>query len=209
MYTLAEVGHELLHDMLADFPPEQAADETEFLARLGQFSLLDSAERAAVLAARTRAVREQLAHLDAMRDLATVHGERWGALVTAELIRRHSRELTWLAELAGLAAQPDPRARARSRARAVTARAELTHPEDAGPAGPRPPRLGSLVQYALLAGPLLSMLDSSIVNVAVEPIARELHASLTTVQWTGRYLPPAALAALALPASPNIALSPD
>jgi MFS family permease len=40
------------------------------------------------------------------------------------------------------------------------------------------------VQYALLAGPLLSMLDSSIVNVAVEPIARELHASLTVVQWT-------------------------
>jgi len=46
-----------------------------------------------------------------------------------------------------------------------------------------PNRLGPLVQYALLAGPLLSMLDSSIVTVAVEPIARELHASLTTVQW--------------------------
>ena len=45
-------------------------------------------------------------------------------------------------------------------------------------------RTGPLVQYALLAGPLLSMLDSSIVNVAVEPIARELHASLTVVQWT-------------------------
>ncbi|HLK75927.1 MAG TPA: DHA2 family efflux MFS transporter permease subunit [Streptosporangiaceae bacterium] len=51
-------------------------------------------------------------------------------------------------------------------------------------ATPRPDRLGPLVQYALLAGPLLSMLDSSIVNVAVEPIARELHAGLTTVQWT-------------------------
>jgi EmrB/QacA subfamily drug resistance transporter len=45
-------------------------------------------------------------------------------------------------------------------------------------------RLGPLVQYALVAGPLLSMVDSSIVNVAVEPIARELHAGLTTVQWT-------------------------
>jgi MFS family permease len=41
-----------------------------------------------------------------------------------------------------------------------------------------------LVQYALLAGPLLSMLDSSIVNVAVEPIARELYAGLAVVQWT-------------------------
>jgi EmrB/QacA subfamily drug resistance transporter len=44
-------------------------------------------------------------------------------------------------------------------------------------------RLGPLVQYALLAGPLLSMLDSSIANVAVEPIARALHAGLTSVQW--------------------------
>jgi EmrB/QacA subfamily drug resistance transporter len=43
--------------------------------------------------------------------------------------------------------------------------------------------LGPLTQYALVAGPLLSMLDSSIVNVAVEPIARALPASLTSVQW--------------------------
>jgi DNA-binding PadR family transcriptional regulator len=108
VYTLTEVGHELLHDMLAEFPPEQAADETEFLARLGQFSLLNSAERSAVLAARTRAVRAQLAHFTAMRDLAIAHGERWGALATAELIRRHEQELAWLAELGELAGQPDP-----------------------------------------------------------------------------------------------------
>jgi len=63
---------------------------------------------------------------------------------------------------------------------AGTDREELSRP--AGPGSERP-RLGPFVQYALLAGPLLSMLDSSIVNVAVEPIARELHASLTTVQW--------------------------
>ena len=44
--------------------------------------------------------------------------------------------------------------------------------------------LGPLVQFALLAGPLLSMLDSSVVNVAVEPVARDLRASLTLVQWT-------------------------
>ena len=108
VYTLTEVGHELLHDMLADFPPEQAADEGEFLARLGQFSLLSSMERAMVLAARTRSVREQLAHLAMMRDLASEHGERWGELVTNELIRRHTRELAWLAELAELAAHPGP-----------------------------------------------------------------------------------------------------
>lgn len=41
-----------------------------------------------MLAARARAVHAQLAHFTAMRDLATAHGERWGALATAELIRR-------------------------------------------------------------------------------------------------------------------------
>ncbi len=107
VYTLTEVGQDLLHDMLADLPAEQAADPAEFLARLGQFSLINSAERAAVLASRTRAVREQLAHYQAMRDLAMAHGERWGALVASELIRRHEQELAWLADLAELAAQPE------------------------------------------------------------------------------------------------------
>jgi len=107
VYTLTEVGHELLHDMLADLPPDQAADPAEFMARLGQFSLINSAERAVVLAARTRAVREQLAHFEAMRDLAVAHAERWGALATGEMIRGHQRELAWLAELGELAAQPE------------------------------------------------------------------------------------------------------
>ncbi len=52
--------------------------------------------------------------------------------------------------------------------------------------GPTPTldRLGFLAQYGLLAGPLLTMLDSSIVNVAVAPIAAELHTGLATVGWT-------------------------
>ncbi len=49
---------------------------------------------------------------------------------------------------------------------------------------PRGHEAGVVIQYAMLAGPLLSMLDSSVVNVAAEPIARSLHASLGTVQWT-------------------------
>ena len=76
-------------ETLADLPADQAADPEEFAARLGQFSLLNSAERTRVLASRTSAVQAQLAHYQAMRDLAVAHGERWGAIVTAELIRRH------------------------------------------------------------------------------------------------------------------------
>ena len=108
VYTLTAVGHELLHDLIADLPPEQAADPAEFAARLGQFSLINSAERARVLASRAGAVRSQLAHYEAMRDLAIAHAERWGAIATTELIRRHEQELAWLADLAKLAAQPDP-----------------------------------------------------------------------------------------------------
>src|SRR6266700_730446 len=70
------------------------------------------------------------------------------------------------------------------RAREAGAVTAPAGPAELAPPGSAAPRTGPLVQYALLAGPLLSMLDSSIVNVAVEPIARELHASLTVVQWT-------------------------
>ena len=45
------------------------------------------------------------------------------------------------------------------------------------------PRLGRIAQTGLLVGPLLSMIDSSIVNVAVPDIAKELKAELDDVQW--------------------------
>jgi plasmid stabilization system protein ParE len=63
-----------------------------------------------VLAARGRAVRQQLEHSRAMRDLAALGGERWGVIATEELIRRLERELAWLAELGQLAAQDEPEA---------------------------------------------------------------------------------------------------
>lgn len=105
VYTITDTGRDLLHDMLAELPPEQAADESEFMARLGQFPLLSAAERQRVLASRTAAVTARLAHLEAMRQLAAEGGERWGALVTEELIRRDQQELRWLASLADLAGQ--------------------------------------------------------------------------------------------------------
>jgi MFS family permease len=44
-------------------------------------------------------------------------------------------------------------------------------------------RVGGLAQLGLMIGPLLTMVDSSIVNVAVADTARELHARLDRVQW--------------------------
>jgi|SRR5215469_1910613 len=107
VYTLTEVGRELLHDMIAELPPEAAADDAEFMARLGQFSLISPAEQAAVLAARIGAVSSRLAHLRTMGALAIEHGEHWGALVATELARRDEQELDWLADLDELVANSE------------------------------------------------------------------------------------------------------
>ncbi len=104
VYALTPLGRELLHDMIIDLPPEQAADDIEFMARLGQFSLLDPGERLAVLAARDRALERRLAHLAEMRALAG--GDRWALAVTTELIRRDEAERAWVADLRALAAEP-------------------------------------------------------------------------------------------------------
>ncbi len=104
IYALTPLGRELLHDMLVDLPPDQAADDTEFMARLGQFALLERDERRAVLDARDDALRTRLAHFAEMHALAS--GDRWAEAVTAELMRRDERERAWVAELRTLAAEP-------------------------------------------------------------------------------------------------------
>ncbi len=104
VYALTPLGRELLHDMIADMPPEQAADDIEFMARLGQFSLLDPGERLAVLTARDGALQTRLAHLGEMRERGV--GDRWAQAATTELIRRDEAERAWIGELRTLAAEP-------------------------------------------------------------------------------------------------------
>jgi DNA-binding PadR family transcriptional regulator len=104
VYALTPLGRELLHDMLADLTPEQAIDDYEFMARLGQFALLEPGERLAVLDARDQALETRIAHLAEM--LTRAAGDRWAAAVTTELSRRDVAERGWLAELRTLAAGP-------------------------------------------------------------------------------------------------------
>ena len=104
VYTLTPLGRELLHDMLADLPPDQAADRDEFLSRVGQFSLLDPGERLAVLAARDEALQVRLGHFAAMRELS--RGDQWAAAVIDQLIRLDQAERDWIAGLGKLAARP-------------------------------------------------------------------------------------------------------
>lgn len=102
VYRITAVGVELLLEMLADLPADQAGEEAEFLSRLAQFELLTPPERLAVLDARDAALRALLDHLRAMSERA--HGDQWASLITGELISRGEAERTWLAGLRALAA---------------------------------------------------------------------------------------------------------
>jgi hypothetical protein len=97
-------------------------------------------------------------------------------LVTAEERRR----LIGIRDAALIARATRLRAPGRTAVgRAGHRRVAPAHRQQARVAGPpacggRPVnrRFGAAVRYALLAGPLLAMLDSSVANVAVQPIAR-------------------------------------
>lgn len=102
VYSITPVGLELLHDLLAELPPESAGDELEFLTRLGQFSLLEPAERLAILDARDGALDARIRHLAALLDRA--RHDLWNREVTTELIRRSTTERQWLAAMRGSAA---------------------------------------------------------------------------------------------------------
>jgi DNA-binding PadR family transcriptional regulator len=107
VYALTDVGQELLHDMLADLPADQAGDDLEFLTRLGQFEFLSAPEQTAVLDKRDAALAERLNRLAELRERSG--GGQWSALVTTELIRRAEQERAWLADLRSLAGLPDNR----------------------------------------------------------------------------------------------------
>src|SRR5260370_30724211 len=62
VYEITDVGRELLHDMLAELPADQAGDEMEFLSRLGQFSLLEAAGRLPAVGAPDAAVLGPVQH---------------------------------------------------------------------------------------------------------------------------------------------------
>jgi DNA-binding PadR family transcriptional regulator len=105
VYTLTDVGRELLHDQLADLPDELAGDEAEFLARLAGFGRLTPPERRGVLAARGRVLAERRTRLAGLAEAAapgadTDTADPWAALVLDEVLRRIREEQAWLERLA-------------------------------------------------------------------------------------------------------------
>jgi DNA-binding PadR family transcriptional regulator len=98
VYAITDVGRELLHDMLAELPDELAADEAEFLSRVGHFERLTPTERLGVLDARERAVIARRARIQTLgQSPADASRNRWGLLVLDELLRRSHAEEHWIA----------------------------------------------------------------------------------------------------------------
>ena len=96
VYTITDVGRELLHDMLVDFPAELALSEPEFLTRVGNFGWLAGVEQRRVLDARDDVVAAKLDHLEA---LAAAQSDAWSRTVLDEVCRRYTAERAWLAGL--------------------------------------------------------------------------------------------------------------
>lgn len=104
VYAITDVGREMLHDMLAELPDELAADEAEFLSRVGHFDRLTPAERLGVLAARERVIAARRTRIEALaRSGEDASRNPWGLLVLDELLRRSHAEEHWIATLRGSA----------------------------------------------------------------------------------------------------------
>jgi DNA-binding PadR family transcriptional regulator len=102
VYTITDVGREMLHDMLAELPEELAGEAAEFLARLGSFRLLTGSERMRVLDTRDRALTRRR---DRLAGFAT-GADYWSRQVLTEVQRQIRIEQDWIGTLRAVAEKP-------------------------------------------------------------------------------------------------------
>ncbi|MFD2419470.1 PadR family transcriptional regulator [Amycolatopsis pigmentata] len=93
VYTITDVGRELLRDTLADLPADVADNDSEFLARLANFAWLEPTEQLRVLDARDLALKRERTRL---AGLALAQAETWSRMVLDEVCRRLDAERAWL-----------------------------------------------------------------------------------------------------------------
>jgi DNA-binding PadR family transcriptional regulator len=97
VYRLTGQGHEVLHDLLVDFGPAEAASEAEFKTRVAHFHLIDPTDRLAILQARQAALDTML---DRQRGFAAAEAAgTWAVTVLAQTIQQNELERSWVGEL--------------------------------------------------------------------------------------------------------------
>jgi DNA-binding PadR family transcriptional regulator len=103
VYTITDVGRELLHDMLADFPDDLALNEAEFLARVGNFGWLREHERIRVVEVRDRGLA---AEHDRLTRLLADQADPWSRATMRHVCAQFDTERAWLAELTASPTEP-------------------------------------------------------------------------------------------------------
>ncbi len=158
------------------------------LSRLTELSQRSASERwstlvTAELITRTESERRWLAGLAASRRAAGMTGPPRPATRTPTSPSEPTRRgAVWTEERCLRRGKTVPRSAPASERESREGRRHLQAPR--WRAGNRSPRgMSAQAQYALLAGPLLSMLDSSIVNVASRPSPGTCARACQLVQW--------------------------
>lgn len=162
MYRLTERGGEALRGMLEDFPEESALNDGEFNVRLAYVELIEPEARVEILRTRATRVQKLLQHLrGSLVEMPGDSAHRYAPRRVQFLIRQRESEIRFLEHLA------DEEER---RTNPLSTRIERTGAAAAEAAVP-----SALAMVGLLAGPPLTMVDSSVVSVAVPDIGRSLQ----------------------------------
>ncbi len=98
VYSMTDLGLEVLQEMLREFTPEMATSDVEFQVRVALFGLVDEKTRRDVLATRRAVLEKGLKHLQEgiereMLDESMIYGKRVVELLKARVIQ----ELDWIA----------------------------------------------------------------------------------------------------------------
>jgi DNA-binding PadR family transcriptional regulator len=105
LYRLTEQGMTLLHTLLCNFSPEQAANEAEFLTRVAFFEYLELAERETILTSRLAHVEAGLAylqHLHQMGEETCTFADAQQRVLAFQLQQMHNEYqwlVTWIEEI--------------------------------------------------------------------------------------------------------------
>ena len=97
VFHLTEAGHDLLRNLLEDFPEDMANSDEEFLTRLAFFHLVAPHVRLDILALRQRALRRRIEHLV---DMARLADQSYAQRILDFQLRLMQSELDWVTTIA-------------------------------------------------------------------------------------------------------------
>jgi DNA-binding PadR family transcriptional regulator len=110
VYAITEAGRGRLATLLGALPPELAADDEEFLMRLGFFEEIPIVNRRAIIAARLAALDSSAATVSTLLDENTGKApsakQEWRGEVMSHVLETLARERAWtvaIAEKSGVA----------------------------------------------------------------------------------------------------------